>query len=84
MPDYGAIIECNIERSTLDTDDIILNITKSGSTFDITGWTATVNAFAGLPYTSEVKTMNWYGGGNDFSYEQLKYPHYIFYLLQTF
>ena len=45
MAEYGAIIECNIERSTLDTDDIILNITKSGSTFDITGWTAdlTVN-----------------------------------------
>ena len=42
---YGEIIACDIERSTLDTDDIILNLTKSKSAFDITGWTAnlTVN-----------------------------------------
>ena len=43
-----------------------------GGNIDITGWTATVSAYAGLPYTSEVKTMNWYGGGNDFSYEKLR------------
>jgi len=40
MAAYGEIIACNIERSTLDTDDIILNITKKKSAFDITGWTA--------------------------------------------
>jgi len=45
MATYGKIIECDIDRSTLDTDDIILNLSKSGATFDITGWTAdlTVN-----------------------------------------
>lgn len=44
----------------------------AGGDIDITGWTATVNAWAGLPYTSEAKTMNWYGGPNDFSYEKLR------------
>jgi hypothetical protein len=39
---------------------------------DITGWTATSQAWAGLPYTAEAKTMNWYGGPNDFSYEKLR------------
>ena len=37
---YGSIIECNMERSTLDTDDIILNITKDGIAVDVTSWTA--------------------------------------------
>ena len=45
MPDYGKVTDCNIDRSVLDTDDIILNISKLGEAFDITGWTAnlTVN-----------------------------------------
>jgi hypothetical protein len=32
----------------------------------------TKKAWAGLPYTAEAKTMNWYGGPNDFSYEKLR------------
>jgi len=42
---YGEIIACDIERSTLDTDDIILNLTKNQTAFNISGWTAnlTVN-----------------------------------------
>jgi hypothetical protein len=43
----------------------------AGGNIDITGWTATVDAWAGLPYTSEAKTMNWFGGPSDFSYEKL-------------
>jgi len=45
MATYGKIIECDIERSTLDTDDIILKLKKSGEPIDVTGWTAnlTVN-----------------------------------------
>jgi len=39
---YGTILEANIERSTLDTDDIILNLTKSKAAFDITDWTANI------------------------------------------
>ena len=43
---YGEIIVCDIERSTLDTDDIILNLKKNKAAFDVTGWTAniTINA----------------------------------------
>ena len=42
---YGEIIVCDIERSTLDTDDLVLNIKKNGIAVDVTGWTAdlTVN-----------------------------------------
>ena len=42
MPTYGTIIECHIERSTLDTDDIVLNLSKNKAAFDITGWTADI------------------------------------------
>ena len=46
--------------------------TVTGGNIDITGWTATVDAWAGLPFISEVKTMNWYGGMNDASYEKIR------------
>jgi hypothetical protein len=56
-----------------DSDETVHEFTVSPTgEIDITGWTATVNAWAGLPYTSEAKTMNWYGGSNDFSYEKLR------------
>jgi len=43
---YGSIIKANIERSTLDTDDIILNMSYKKSPIDVAGWTAnlTINA----------------------------------------
>jgi hypothetical protein len=56
-----------------DSDETAHTFTvTAGGNIDITGWTATVDAWAGLPYTSEAKTMNWYGGPNDFSYEKLR------------
>ena len=44
-PVYGKIKELDIERSTLDTDDIVLTVTQKKSPVDVTGWTAnlTVN-----------------------------------------
>lgn len=62
------------EQSWLrDTDETVHKFTvTAGGNIDITGWTATVDAWAGLPYTSEAKTMNWYGGINDPSYEKLR------------
>jgi hypothetical protein len=56
-----------------NTDETIHGFTVSLiGEVDITGWTATSSAWVGLPYTSEAKTMNWYGGPNDFSYEKLR------------
>ena len=56
-----------------DTDETVHEFTVSaGGEIDITGWTATVNAWAGLPHTAIAKTMNWYGGPDDFSYENLR------------
>jgi len=45
---YGKILERAIERSTDDTDSIVINLTKKRQAFDITGWTAdlTVNTAA--------------------------------------
>jgi hypothetical protein len=57
----------------LDTDETAHEFTvTAGGNIDITGWTATVDAWAGLPFSSEAKTMNWYGGPDDFSYEKLR------------
>ena len=56
-----------------DADETAHEFTvTAGGSIDITGWTATSEAWAGLPFTSEAKTMNWYGGPNDFSYEKLR------------
>jgi hypothetical protein len=56
-----------------DSDETAHSFTVTvGGNIDITGWTTTVDAWAGLPYTSEAKTMNWYGGPDDFSYEKLR------------
>jgi hypothetical protein len=56
-----------------DSNEVAHKFTvTAGGNIDITGWIATVNAWAGLPYTSEAKTMNWFGGPNDFSYEKLR------------
>jgi hypothetical protein len=50
---------------------------SAGGNIDIDDplWTPladTKKAWAGLPYTAEAKTMNWYGGLNDPSYEKLR------------
>jgi len=42
MATYGEIIVCDIKRSTLDTDAIILTLGKQGVVFDVTGWTAEI------------------------------------------
>ena len=42
MTTYGVIISADIERSTLDTDDIIISLTKKKSAFDVTGWTTNI------------------------------------------
>jgi hypothetical protein len=56
-----------------DSGGVIQKFTvTAGGNIDITGWTATVDAWAGLPHTAEAKTMNWYGGSEDYSIEQLR------------
>lgn len=65
---------CTAEQGWLrDTDENIHEFTvTAGGNINITGWTATSQAWAGLPYISEAKTMNWYGGPSDFTYEKLR------------
>ena len=52
-----------------DSDGTTHTFTVSGGQIDITGWDATKDAYIGLIYVSTAKTMNWYGGLNDTSYE---------------
>ena len=52
-----------------DSDGTAKKFTVSGGKINIAGWPPTEDAYVGLTYTATAKTMNWYGGINDPSYE---------------
>lgn len=62
MAVHGEIIVCDIKRSTLDTDGIILSLGKEGVAFDVTGWTAEITVNVTKDGLTEANVFEASGG----------------------